>query len=1163
MIKKRLLLIITLLFSVFYSNSQTVEDRVKKQIEKDYNSIKVKLSGDLLTQLNQIAYEATPVISEDFKAILPFNEIHESIFRIQGLYWAESEFEPLTIWEKGKWEMLSHIEDPEIEDVILETNMIVGEYRSTSFCISNATGNEQDIKIKLTGLATNSNPSYITVHEVLWTGVKLDEGTIGEPVAAALPHVNLTGEYYHISIPAGITKQIWLTIHPVQIDYGNSIIEDTKHIYNGNIQVNCSELNINKQVSLELAIYPFYLPTEKSLQTGGFSYTETNKPEDEKNGITIENYSTVVNQLQSHFINAPWGSRKTFDLPWYSRLTGEFASPPRTNFADTFFASWDGVQNYYLYQHTSVYPIDRGYFSTNSIEYKRAVKVWSDYWTNYITDREIEPDKVYLNLIDEPKPNDPNREKELVHNMNTLNEAGNKMKFWVNPIIEVLSVADDINPDIIALSDVLAPKRWLFHANKNYREYFLEKVNENNFDSKIFTWDGSSNGISEVWDVKNEYKSSRIRRDSAKYFVGDFNKDGKSDLLSFDQYPSGDTYMKVWYGTNDGLSDVWETRGKYSASDFTRDNADYYTGDFNGDGSTDLLGFYIEDNFDSKMLVWDGGDEGLSKDYETRAEFEAANYSRDRAEYYVGDFNGDGYDDLLGFYQYPSYASKMFVWKGSSAGLSKYYDVRAELAASSYSRDRANYYVGDFDGNGSDDLLGFYQYPSYASKIFVWKGKSTGLSKYYDVRAELAASSYSRDRANYYVGDFDGNGSDDLMGFYQYPSFASKMFVWEGSSAGLSKYYDVRAQLAAGSYSRDRANYYVDDFDGNGCDDLLGFYQYPSFASKMFVWEGESAGLSKYYDVRGEYSSANYSRDRGIYLKGNFNGDTSTDLLSFYQYPNGSRELQVYACMTNSKHIDPYNYYRMQPWLCWEYGMTGSHFWALTNNGGKSSWNEYAIEDSSTVPTTPFFIDENTITSGKHMEALREGIEDYEYFVLLKNAIQIGIEDNINSEVTNQANLTLAKISEVYHSSVDSTNLLWKNNIDRTEADILLKEILNRILDIQNELGYELTTNSLSNDEYKNTPNANSIENRDLLLKNTAINIYPNPSSGKITIQKPDNDASYQLRIFNLLGNLVYFKDNINTDAFSLELQNNTNSVYLVQIIMDNEIINKRIIMIK
>ena len=53
----------------------------------------------------------------------------------------------------------------------------------------------------------------------------------------------------------------------------------------------------------------------------------------------------------------------------------------------------------------------------------------------------------------------------------------------------------------------------------------------------------------------------------------------------------------------------------------------------------------------------------------------------------------------------------------------------------------------------------------------------------------------------------------------------------------------------------------------------------------------------------------------------------------------------------------PYAYYRLQAWQCWQEGATGSFFWAFSDNGGASSWNEYF---ATAGPFTPLFLDDTT-----------------------------------------------------------------------------------------------------------------------------------------------------------------------------------------------------------
>jgi len=89
-----------------------------------------------------------------------------------------------------------------------------------------------------------------------------------------------------------------------------------------------------------------------------------------------------------------------------------------------------------------------------------------------------------------------------------------------------------------------------------------------------------------------------------------------------------------------------------------------------------------------------------------------------------GDFNGDGYTDVAGFYDYPGSKTKIFVWlsNGSSFSCQSWWDM-----PSGYNTDNIEHMVaGDFNGDGRDDVAVMYDYPGSATRIHVWL--STGKS---------------------------------------------------------------------------------------------------------------------------------------------------------------------------------------------------------------------------------------------------------------------------------------------------------------------------------------------------------------------------------------------------------------------------------------------------
>jgi len=132
--------------------------------------------------------------------------------------------------------------------------------------------------------------------------------------------------------------------------------------------------------------------------------------------------------------------------------------------------------------------------------------------------------------------------------------------------------------------------------------------------------------------------------------------------------------------------------------------------------------------------------------------------------------------------------------------------------------------------------------------------------------------------------------------------------------------------------------------------------------------------------------------------------------------------------------IDPYMG-RLMPWTCWRHGAEAIHVWSFGDTGGASSWNEYvAIRDTY----APLFISEDSVTAGKHLEAAREGVEDYEYFVMLDREIREAHAQGANGPEVEEARQLLQRLPARVCDAVDQQvfpNWL-RENVDRTHQGV-------------------------------------------------------------------------------------------------------------------------------
>ncbi len=389
------------------------------------------------------AFEPGP----DFTTVLPLDLIHARVLSIQGRLWAEGGFPPLIVWRSGTWDQLPYLAVPPTdgEHASLRIDMMMGEHRATQLDLSNATERPRTVRLRVTGLHGGANPDWVTVHEAAWT-----DTVEGEPVSAALPEAFSESDAYVIRAPAGMTRQIWITAHPVDVPAG---------LHEGAVELDDGSETVTVPFTIEL--YPLRFPDERALHLGGWDYTNRVGVR----AITEENRDLLIDFLREHFVDRPWAlpsamRRGSFDGD------GHMTTEPDTSELDAWLEQWPVVDLYMVFVAVS----DRiGSFTMGAPEFEVAVGDWATFWAAHFEASGVAPERVALLLVDEP--HDPERAGRILAWAEAISASGADFLIWEDPTYRDMTEAD---LDMLDACDVLCPNRRLLLAGgPEYEDFFV------------------------------------------------------------------------------------------------------------------------------------------------------------------------------------------------------------------------------------------------------------------------------------------------------------------------------------------------------------------------------------------------------------------------------------------------------------------------------------------------------------------------------------------------------------------------------------------------------------------------------------------------------------------------------------------------------------------
>jgi V8-like Glu-specific endopeptidase len=320
----------------------------------------------------------------------------------------------------------------------------------------------------------------------------------------------------------------------------------------------------------------------------------------------------------------------------------------------------------------------------------------------------------------------------------------------------------------------------------------------------------------------------------------DVDGDGRADMVDWYDYADGHDRLHRFAGSATGALAAPGIGYVSAAGSIDHARVKKVTGDFDGNGRADVALLYGYPDGSVKLWTYPGRANGTFGTPFSSWSAPAGSFEWSRARLQSGDFDGDGRDDVAAWYDYASGKDTLFTFLSDARGGFRV-PITGWSAPNNWTASKSQYVTGDFNGDGRDDIGVLYDYDAAAVKF--WTFLATPSGGFAAPKTAWDGPTFGDwARADLHSGDFDGDGRDDAAIWFDYSDGRDGFFVLKGNADGTVAAPKIALSVAAGSLTRSAMQIVVGDYNGDGRDDLGAMYGYTDGNVKMFTWPAKADG---------------------------------------------------------------------------------------------------------------------------------------------------------------------------------------------------------------------------------------------------------------------------------------------------------------------------------